>query len=310
MNVVNFNQPFIEALSAFSSPNMTDVKRDKLLSRLWNAPLFDVALSKDVLFDTAQRVTDEQSYLLRPWPFNTLRASLTMVEPTEMNVTQGNNWAMQELVCMEGVDLCAITMTDGSAVLFMHAHNDPFKRQWVFCCEMFSDGQLAFFGVYDHKRRWMRPDAFHAWLARERELDNFKNTMGVILGAMTVSFDAFIASAMSPQVHIATVCPEREHKSVEWRRARTHYTLITHGHPANKTGILAGARVSSDREGELTRMAHNRRAHYRMLRHERYRYARGKRVFVKASWVGPKEWRDEGGRQVYRILEEQHERPL
>jgi hypothetical protein len=58
-----------------------------------------------------------------------------------------------------------------------------------------------------------------------------------------------------------------------------------------------------DSSAELTRMAHNRRAHQRTLRSERFRYARGKTIWVKATWVGPKEWKDAGGRQIYRILE-------
>jgi hypothetical protein len=50
-------------------------------------------------------------------------------------------------------------------------------------------------------------------------------------------------------------------------------------------------------------MAHSRRAHPRTYRHSRFTYARGKTIMVKEAWIGPKEWRDEGGKQIYKILE-------
>lgn len=117
-------------------------------------------------------------------------------------------------------------------------------------------------------------------------------------------FTTFARDAMAPTNHIAMVSPNsKEPRSVEWTKARTHYTIITHDHPANKKEVKHSERVTDDQKGELTRMAHNRRAHYKTLRHPRYRFARGQRIFVRATWVGPKEWQDEGGRQIYKILE-------
>jgi hypothetical protein len=120
---------------------------------------------------------------------------------------------------------------------------------------------------------------------------------------------AFSVDSMSPNIHMATVAPDEPGRSVQWRKARTHYTLISHGHPANKATVGHGARIANDTSAELVRMAHNRRAHYKTLKHERYKFARGKRIFVKATWVGPKEWRDEGGKQIYRILEPSNWQP-
>jgi len=128
-------------------------------------------------------------------------------------------------------------------------------------------------------------------------------TITTYFNGLMKSVAAFNVSAMSPNNHIAVVHPNQPHRSVEWIKARTHYTLITHGHPANDGKIASGSRVSIDSDEELTRMAHNRRAHQRTLRSERFRYARGKTIWVKATWVGPKEWKDEGGRQIYKILE-------
>ena len=117
------------------------------------------------------------------------------------------------------------------------------------------------------------------------------------------SIAAFNISANSPSNHVAEVMPDQPGRSVEWKKARTHYTLITHGHPANNTSVSHGSKVAADPTEELTRLAHNRRAHQRTLRAARFRYARGKTIWVKAAWIGPKEWRDEGGKQIYRILE-------
>jgi hypothetical protein len=116
---------------------------------------------------------------------------------------------------------------------------------------------------------------------------------------------AFALDVMSPNVHTAIVSPDAPGRSVEWIKAREHYTLISHGHPANSKGIAHGATVKAGKDAELTRMAHNRRAHYKTLKHPRFRFARGKRIFVKAAWIGPKEWKAEGGKQIYRILNEQ-----
>jgi hypothetical protein len=122
------------------------------------------------------------------------------------------------------------------------------------------------------------------------------------------SLAAFNLSAMSPNNHIAQVRPATNGttppRSVQWLEARTHYTLITHGHPANNPRLESGSRVQgASASAELHRMAHNRRAHQRTLRAARFRYARGKTIKVRAAWVGPREWKDKGGRQIYRILE-------
>lgn len=115
----------------------------------------------------------------------------------------------------------------------------------------------------------------------------------------------FCSDAMVPSNHMVEVKPVRDEakRSIEWQRARTHYTLITHGHPANNRNVQHGQSVPDDCKGEITRMAHNRRAHYRLLRSDRFRFAKGQRVFVRSTWVGPKEWKDEGGKQIYKILE-------
>lgn len=152
-----------------------------------------------------------------------------------------------------------------------------------------------------------------------RFIANVRNSDGTAVGEKAIRFATaqaqvifmgFAHDSMAPTNHIAEVRPViGEPRSVEWMRARTHYTLIAHGHPANKKTVGAGDRVAVDAGEELSRLAHNRRAHYRTLRHERYRFAKGRRIFVRSTWVGPKEWQDEGGRQIYKILDPVEESP-
>lgn len=119
----------------------------------------------------------------------------------------------------------------------------------------------------------------------------------------TALLGVFVMDAMTPTNHIVVVRPDKNGKSVQWVEQRTHYTLIHHGHPANRKEVTEGQDVNVNTKEEMTRMAHGRRAHKRTLRHERYRYARGKTIFVRATWVGPKEWKEKGSKQIYKILD-------
>jgi hypothetical protein len=107
---------------------------------------------------------------------------------------------------------------------------------------------------------------------------------------------------LRPDLHVVTVTPDRPHKSVQWLRSQTHYTVLHRHHAANMKDAVKGAVISQDEGKHLTRLAHSRRAHYRLLRSERYKKTRGLRIFIKDTWVGPKEWRDTAG-QIYRIQE-------
>lgn len=104
---------------------------------------------------------------------------------------------------------------------------------------------------------------------------------------------------LAPHNFQAIVRPDTPGKSVEWMKAREHYTIIHRHHPANSAAVKAGSVVSS--EGHLQRIAHSRRAHTRLLRSPKFRYKMGQRVSVKATWCGPKEWKDTAG-QTYQIL--------
>jgi hypothetical protein len=106
---------------------------------------------------------------------------------------------------------------------------------------------------------------------------------------------------LMPQNFTAKVTPKAVGKSVEWIQAREHYTTIHRRHEANSKSVKEGQIVKTDSNKSLTRSAHTRRAHTRLLSHPRYTYAKGQRVQVRATWCGPKEWQDTAG-QTYRIL--------
>lgn len=110
----------------------------------------------------------------------------------------------------------------------------------------------------------------------------------------------FCIDWMNPHFFPAKVSPPPDHtKSIQWMEQRSHYVLVHKSHPANTKASLDGAVNCRSSE---TRMAHARRAHFRLLRHPKFKNKLGQKVFVRATWCGPKEWRDGSG-QIYRLSE-------
>ena len=158
--------------------------------------------------------------------------------------------------------------------------------------EGMADGAYFYYTAVCYRWQWLRLDQPRA----DAGIDQ-------LVGGALGSFGAFAFDASLPTTHLAMVRPNKQGKSVQWVRSRSHYTLISHGNPANRRTVGERERVTVDREEELKRLAHDRRAHWRTYRHERYRYARGSTRWIKQAWVGPKEWMDGGGKQIYKILE-------
>ena len=109
----------------------------------------------------------------------------------------------------------------------------------------------------------------------------------------------FIREVSQPSNFISSVSPDKKGKSVEWVKARTHYVILHKAHPANSKEVSAGSTVSRNTES-IKRQAHTRRAHARVLRSPRFRNKLGLTIHVKATWVGPSEWRENGG--IYRMV--------
>jgi len=310
MNPINFNDVFEKVMSEvppeglgmmpFPSSARTIGGQSERMVKDWRvSPLFDYVTTREREKALVKGLLVDESFEERPWPFNTFR--LSMVE------TANETWEERGLVCGTGkYKLDALVTRYQGAVYILGYVKELFDEKGIrntLAPMVFYIHELQ--SCHDPQKRdqyWCKMGLYAAgqWRLGMQIDDWLKETWQGVVDSVS----GFLMDAMSPTNHIVQVQPVAPSKSVHWIHARTHYTLITHGHPANKREVTQGERVKSDSAGELTRMAHNRRAHYRTLRSERFRFAKGKRIFVKATWVGPKEWKDEGGKQIYRILEE------
>jgi len=129
-----------------------------------------------------------------------------------------------------------------------------------------------------------------------------KEKMCDIMYAILTHLLDFVDLVNCPRNFITRVSPAQPGRSVEWVERKSHYIVLSAEH--NKQ-ILRGGRA--DYSGTITRAMHNRRAHFRRLTAERFKAKRGLTVWVKASWVGPKEWQDRASGNQYKVLDR---RPL
>jgi hypothetical protein len=316
MNPVTFNHKLDEAMKAHPD------RITRLFKNWENAPLFDYTTSWDRENSLLPDNLHISSILETRWPFNTIRLSITetdvphnSLDPNSPKCTHRNHFVATKdvktgqfhfLIEVREVGhdpavlgqispfFILITTEFMSAAARLDYTDDEVESNWCFTYAF--RGKWSKRGLED-RRGILYDDSGRMDLLRLRPY---------VQGMLAV-FTAFVLDAMSPSTFVAEVRPSRsKNKSVQWRKSRTHYTLITHGHPANRSELNRNGdlpSVASDKQGELTRMAHDRRAHKRTLRHNRFTYARGKTIDVRACWVGPKQWKDEGGRQIYRILE-------
>lgn len=110
----------------------------------------------------------------------------------------------------------------------------------------------------------------------------------------------FLELVNCPRHFITKVVPKSEGRSVEWKEQRSHYIILDSNH--NKQ-LLSGSINSFN--GTITRSMHNRRGHLRHLTSEKFKNKRGLRIWIKSSWVGPKEWKDKMG-NTYLVKEKQN----
>jgi hypothetical protein len=284
MNLITFNEHFATVASR---------EGKERYEKACVAPLFDYSIVRDNVVAALNRQIKEHSVddgeggksLPITLPFPIFRAEFKVLNREgEAPVTRYDAFIFS-----------------GEARVYYRLVGDRKLRNHLFCLDLNADRTASVLGWVDKKKQWVELMRNEVGAIDKANREGAQEVYAQLIGGLV----AFSDDAMSPNVHLATVEPATngEPRSVQWVKARTHYTFISHGHPANKKGVGVGSRVPSDPTKELTRMAHNRRAHYKHLQHPRYRFARGRRIFVRATWVGPKEWRDEGGKQIYRILE-------
>jgi hypothetical protein len=318
MNPLLFNHYLKRAIET-----LPDYEIHRRMFRDWrNAPLFDYATSWDHEWNVFPEGMNIVQLLQRKWPFDTLRLSLLEAGvPEAALVPQSPRADYHTNFVAAKKDGDFVLMIEPTTMGHERAH---LRDVWPFYLFVTTDKRMhgmrlsyeedeldAGWGfTYAIKGKWSRNK-----LSDRKGIlyddEGRRTLLGLrpLVQSMLAAFSTFIADAMTPTNFLAEVRPvdDDNRRSVEWVRARTHYTLITHGHAANRKELLDSSNgmptVARDSAGELTRMAHNRRAHKRTYRHSRFTYARGKTIEVRACWVGPKEWRDEGGRQIYKILE-------
>jgi hypothetical protein len=300
MNVVTFNQPFEAMVRSICASKWKE----------WSvSPLFDHALNVDKSIDQWDALIRDGTEQIPVPPFPMFRLALNIeykqdTDPVEFFVRATAELEWEIFVRPKGF-FQRMGRSRGVEGLMMARILVDFNV----------GGKIKLY-VWDMRRtRWLDPTsekdikiASYNLDGREENIPitNLQDDHDALLKQASQwagCVATFMLDASSPQNHVATVHPNQEHRSVEWKRSRTHYTLISHGHPANRKEVASGESVSVDRNEEITRMAHNRRAHWRTYKHERYRFARGSRRLVRATWVGPKEWKDQGGRQIYKILD-------
>ncbi len=123
----------------------------------------------------------------------------------------------------------------------------------------------------------------------ERKLINHNDEKTqTICNALTVSSAYFISMSSCARHHLVKVGPtenERKGRSVEWIKSKEHYLVLG---PEHAKAVANG--TQKDFNGTITRAMHQRRGHFRRLTHERFTKKKGLRIWVNASWVGPKEW--------------------
>lgn len=131
-----------------------------------------------------------------------------------------------------------------------------------------------------------------------------QRTVDKIVTASLLAVEILSQEYLAPGTTVARVTPDRPAKSVQWLRAREHYTIVHHRHAANDKTIAHGAIVNQNQATEIKRLAHRRRAHDRLLKSVRFkRDANGniRKIPVAAAWVGPEEWKDTAG-QIYKVV--------
>lgn len=303
MNIIRFNEPFEAAIKTWPKENEPDCP-----FKDWEkTPLFQYFCTRnkektmlDGMIKSGVRLEAAD------WPFETFRLSLSQHAP--------GGWEESGIKVGHGTYRVNYVVTRRNEQISYLAHvvslydETPgtlaYSRRYaplVVCC---MDAHSTFDPEGDYRFRTMI-FAGGRWMQGKLEGHIIEGTMDSLAG--------FLIDSTVPTNHIAQVRPDEPTRSVEWVQARTHYTLITHGHPANQKTVKEGQRVRVDTGKELTRMAGNRIGHYKHLRHPRFKYARNEKrypdkppgtIFVKPCWCGPKEWRDEGGKQIYKILEQ------
>jgi hypothetical protein len=116
---------------------------------------------------------------------------------------------------------------------------------------------------------------------------------------MSISLFASIAKKDNRLVEVR---PGPNTREVKWLQSKEHYVILN-SHQAVKNCSMPQEKSELKLKSSdiITRSAHNRRAHTRKLRSPFWKNKIGSTIFVKETWVGPKEWMDKS-QSRYRVI--------
>lgn len=278
MNPVTFNAPFVQFLEAM------DIDSTMLQSPLiqWDASQF-VADDSDQLI---ARYDEGPNRGLLRLPFSTFRLSgkldITRNQRIDLVVytSAASDAVQRRMIVLLHFPEAPGKPTVGYLVRFLVGVEIFPKYQWR--CWRLIGGKAV-----EHIRKTASPDAEAAAIQGVRSAQDF-------LELIAVEF-------LNPHIHLCYRAPQLpKGRHVSWQKAREHYVLLHKSHAAN-TRAAIGKKTIHD-GATIDRVAHSRRAHFRMLRSPKFKNKQGHRIWVQSAWVGPKEWTDRSG-QIYRIVE-------
>lgn len=128
-------------------------------------------------------------------------------------------------------------------------------------------------------------------------------TQDIIWSVACEWINKLVIDFYNPSLFLAKKNPKLPNgKSVLWEKAREHFVFIHKSHPANSQESFNKKTISDG--NTIDRVAHSRRAHFRLLRSPKFKNKAGQKIWIKSSWIGPKEWADQSG-QIYKIIEKE-----
>jgi hypothetical protein len=201
------------------------------------------------------------SYFPKVYPFKVFRISYT-------NVSVYEQWFIND------VEALCIRSDHGYSMAGKVIHSLHYYER--------ATNKVKFWATLDGVRIEMRGDK---WTAGDLVCDVSEQVSKEFLSGPILWLAFFLLDVMTPRNAVVKISPDPKGKSVEWVKAREHYLII-----GKKQAMILRERKTGPTDGEITRAAHWRIAHFRRLSSSKFTHKRGLLVPVKDTWVGPAEW--------------------
>lgn len=311
MNIVLFNQEFIEAIHDFHR-DVPKYDGNFNVKALQSAPLFVHHDSKE-----DWRKADYPDYFdqngLPLLPFPAIRANLTTVDGSGALETQCDVF-VSEFIGKDGErSLDCMTRMNHQKVADLKLFNemaekhkgDAVSRDIAYLRagggrRNSPGGLMVLFkfpinGKQSPYWTWHRGEGILDLGGRDTFLTDADVTW---IEVSCEVINKLIIDINSPYLHKAICRPNRQGKSVEWVQSRTHYVLLHKNHPANIKGHTG--KVSVNAGNEIKRIAHSRRSHFRLLKSPKFINKVGQRIPVRSTWIGSREFIS--GDSIYTVV--------